>query len=121
MLWDWTKPFKNWGTPLSFALTTLIVNLMLALYFAVIYYWVDNNYNETDESLLAGIHKAGKTDISNYIYFSIIITSTLGLGELVPRKDPKPSYAMRFVVCTQIMLTLFVNDFIDSTENMLLS
>lgn len=121
MGWLWIKPVKSWSTPLNFAISTLILNLLLSLLFGCVYFIIDNNFNTSGGSLLRGIEPEQMKYFGSYIYFSVIITSTLGLGEIVPSNSKKPASIMRFIVCLHIMTVIFMNDFLDSVENMLLS
>ena len=115
-------PGKKAGlkVPLRFAVSSAMTLLMVSLLFALVYYFIDQTYDD-DVSRLKGV--TDKTKFSNYIYYSIIITSTLGLGEIVPHPgDEKiePSWKMRTALCIHIFTFIFANSFLDSLENYIL-
>jgi len=104
----------------------IIVNSIIIIIAACVYWWVDV---DREESYFNGINSKGKRSFYEYLYFSVIITSTLGLGEIVPRKvdystDKKPvenKSLGRVMVASHIMMSLLLNDMVDSHENFILS
>ena len=121
-MFELKNPGKKAGlkVPLRFAMSSVVTLLVISLIFATVYYYIDQSYDDK-ESRLKGI--ADKTNFGNYIYYAIIITSTLGLGEIVPHPGDekiKPSWKMRTTLCIHIFTFIFVNSFMDSLENYIL-
>lgn len=97
----------------------IALNMTIILLFAYIYKVIDSKTGEK-KSMFRGI--THKDKFGEYIYFSVIITTTLGLGEIVPDPDAiEKSWPARFAVATHILSTLWFNDILDSIENIKLS
>lgn len=96
----------------------------LALNIGIIFLWawIYMNIDKKDGTIFKGIKGTDKT-FFDYFYFSVIITSTLGLGEIVPDPDSnrKDMIRGRTTVIAHIISTLFLNDMLDSYENLILS
>ena len=121
-MFTFKKPGKTEGFkfPLKYASITVLVILLVSIIFAFIYYLIDRTYDD-DRSRLRGV--SDKNSFASYLYYSIIITSTLGLGEIVPHTgdDFVPvSWKMRTAVCMNVFAFIFVTNFLDSLENYIL-
>lgn len=119
---NFKKPSKTEGIkfPLKYASVTVLAILLVSITFATIYYFIDHTYDD-DRSRLRGV--SDKNSFASYLYYSIIITSTLGLGEIVPHTgdDSVPvSWSMRTAVCMNVFAFIFVTNFLDSWENYVL-
>lgn len=89
MLIYFLKLFKmiNKNTKLRF----FIINLFCILFFSLIYYIEDKiSFNE-------------KT-FMEYVYFSLVTQTTVGYGDIVPRKNG----FMRLISCFQLMTILLI-------------
>ena len=121
-MFEFKKPGKTEGFkfPLKYATITVMAALLVSLVFSVVYYLIDRTYDDT-ESRLRGI--TDKNDFMSYVYYSIIITSTLGLGEIVPHTGDdftQVSWKMRTAVCMNAFAFIFVTKFLDALENYIL-
>lgn len=119
----WNKPSKKSGIkfPLKAAMLSTVSLIFISFIFAIIYYIADKQ-SDSDKSELRGLKD--KDNFGNYVYYSIIISSTLGLGEMVPYTDAEreeSSWLMRIILCIHVICVFFMKDFIDSAENFLLS
>ena len=90
--------------------------------FACIYQTVDRE----ERSIFNGLAGIKYRQFGDYMYLSVIINTTLGLGEIVPMKNNEPEFKekqsiSRMLVATHIMTSLAVNDALDSFENIKLS
>lgn len=99
------------------------LNSCIILVFALVYYMMDNG---REHSYFTGISKDKKSrSFSDYLYFSVIVTSTLGLGEITAKSpdetDGRYSHIGRAVIAAHIMLSLLLNDMLDSIENFILA
>lgn len=122
-MFEFKRPGRTEGFkfPLKYATVSVFAVLLISFVFAVVYYLIDNSY-EGSESRLRGISDKG--NFMSYVYYSIIITSTLGLGEIVPHTgdDSVPvSWKMRTAVCVNVLAFIFATNFLDSLENYILA
>ena len=104
--------FKNIGSK------WLVLNLSIIIFWA----WVYMHIDKKERSIFRGMKGTEKT-FFDYFYFSVIITSTLGLGEIVPdpEADRNDTIKGRTAVMIHILSALFLNDLLDSYENLILS
>lgn len=106
----------------TMAASWVAVNASVILLFACVYYTIDKH---RENSYFTGISKNREDRLfSDYLYFSVIISSTLGLGEIAPRRPEENtefSIVGRVVIATHILFSLFVNDVLDSIENFVLA
>uniref|UniRef100_A0A6C0KD98 Potassium channel domain-containing protein n=1 Tax=viral metagenome TaxID=1070528 RepID=A0A6C0KD98_9ZZZZ len=99
------------------------LNIGIIVMFACIYYFIDK---ERKISYFTGISKQ-KNDrtFTDYLYFSVIVTSTLGLGEITAQKPDdvtgRFSQFGRGLIAGHVMLSLLLNDMLDSVENFILA
>jgi uncharacterized membrane protein len=123
MKFSFNRPSKNvkFQFPIKVAGTAILALLANSLLFALIYYAFDNHF-EDKESRIRGIKD--KKNFWNYLYFAIVIGSTLGLGDMIPipgDENRQTSSEMRIVIACQVFASLFIAKFIDATENFILS
>lgn len=116
------KPKSKHKFMMSMILYYFIINFALSILFAFVYQYVDNKHGD---SKLKGLASPKDRSFVDYLYFSIIINSTLGLGEVSPRtgtngNEQKSSY-MRLCVAVHIFSVLWINDILDTYENIKLS
>ena len=121
MLWDKprNKNAVGFRFPAFMAGLSVCGLFLVVLIFSLVYYTIDTVYNKDEKSMLRGVKE--KTYF-NYFYYTVIITTTLGLGEIVPyteddRPDHKNLWIMRTATMLNIVSIFFINDFIDSSEN----
>jgi len=103
----------------------LTFNLIIISTFALIYKYYDSG----EKSIFKGLQSEKQRSYSDYFYFSIIINTTLGLGEIVPlsigdHSDPdfiRSKSLSRKLVAIHIMTSLLFNDMLDSFENIKLA
>ena len=120
---SFNRPSKNvrFAFPMKIAGTAILSLLANSIVFALIYYALDHRF-EDKESRIRGIKD--KNNFWNYLYFAIVIGSTLGLGDMIPKPGDdgrETSSEMRVVIACQVFASLFVMKFIDATENFILS
>lgn len=117
-----SKPAKTYTYVAQNSLLWLATNLALILLFALVY----RAYDDEEVSIFNGLAGIEQRRFSDYIYLSIIINTTLGLGEIVPFKDNAPEHrerqhVSRVLVAVHIMTSLLLNDALDSFENIKLA
>ena len=123
MKFSFNRPTKKvkFQFPIKVAGTAIVALLANSLLFALIYFTLDK-MNPDKESRIRGIKD--KNNFWNYMYFSIVIGSTLGLGDMIPHpgdKKRETSAEMRVVIACQVLASLFIAKFVDATENFILS
>ena len=116
------KPAKTYTYILQNTLLWLVVNVTIIIIFALIY----RAFDKDEKSMFNGLSNIDDREFSDYLYFSIIINTTLGLGEIVPIKDNSIEFRSkqrlsRALVAAHIMGSLIINDALDSFENLKLS
>jgi hypothetical protein len=124
MFFSLQKPKKTYAYIFQNGLFFFIVNALLIILFGYIYYKFD-----TDEiSIFEGMPNIKNRKMSEYIYFSTIINTTLGLGEIIPTKNVenkqelmKKKLVSRTIVGIHIFISILINDMLDSFENIKLS
>ena len=112
-----SKPAKTYTYVAQNSFLWLTTNVALIVFFALIY----RAYDHREESIFNGLAGIESRRFSDYLYLSVIINTTLGLGEIVPFKDNSPEHKerqhiSRVLVATHIMSSLFLNDALDSFE-----
>ena len=120
------KPKKTYKFMTKISLIWLFLNVTLINLFASLYMLYDK---EHDDSIFRGIKGTKNRTYFDYFYLSVIINSTLGLGEIVPTdegdiedKDFKSKQmTSRILICCHIMTSLYFNDILDTYENIKLS
>ena len=117
-----SKPAKTYTYVAQNSLLWLTTNLALILFFAMVY----RAYDDEERSIFNGLAGIKERRFSDYLYLSVIINTTLGLGEIVPMKENAPElrqrqHISRILVATHIMTSLFLNDALDSFENIKLA
>jgi uncharacterized membrane protein len=117
------RPTKKarFGFPLKVASTSVLALLLNSFVFALVYFIADR-MNDDDKSRIKGIQD--KNNFWNYVYFSIVIGSTLGLGDMIPNSGDtsrRTSVEMRVIIALHVLASLFLVKFVDSTENFILS
>ena len=124
MFFSLKKPEKTYLYIFQNALLFFIVNSLVIILFGYIYYKFDTD----EDSIFEGMPDIKNRKFHEYIYFSTIINTTLGLGEIVPTKNIENKQELmrkklisRMLVGTHIFLSLIVNDMMDSFENIKLS
>ncbi len=116
------KPAKTYTYILQNTMLWFTFNITLIIVFASIY----QAFDKEEKSMFNGLSDINQRGFSDYLYFSIIINTTLGLGEIVPIKDNSVQFRSRqrisrSLVATHIMSSLLINDALDSFENLKLS
>lgn len=119
------KPTKSLNFLVHTGALWLAINFFSILLFACIYYYYDNE----PESIFKGMHHESHRTFNDYLYFSTIINTTLGLGEIIPNNEGNvndPNFQRkrslsRKLVCFHVMFSLFINDMMDSFENLKLA
>jgi len=126
------QPTLGWGKTMSFkgfvssmATSWVILNMSLVLFFALVYYVTDHS---RPISYFSGIDDNPENrKFTDYLYFSVIVTSTLGLGEIVPKTKEENKLSTqqwrigRGIVALHIMSSLMLNDMLDTAENYILA
>lgn len=120
------KPKKTFGFMGSISLLWLFLNVILINLFALLYMTFDKDH---DESIFRGIKDTKNRNYFDYFYLSVIINSTLGLGEIVPTDEGdiedkdfrSKQITSRILICTHIMTSLYFNDILDTYENIKLA
>lgn len=123
MKFSFNRPTKNvrFAFPIKIAGAAILALLANSLLFALIYYALDQRF-EDKESRIKGVKD--KKNFWNYLYFAIVIGSTLGLGDMIPNpgdEKRETSKEMRIVIALQVFASLFLVKFVDATENFILS
>ena len=116
------KPAKTYTYILQNTLLWFTVNITLIIIFALIY----QAFDKEEKSMFNGLSNIEQRRFSDYLYFSVIINTTLGLGEIVPITVNSVEFRSkqrisRSLVAFHIMSSLIVNDALDSFENLKLS
>lgn len=112
------KPKKNMSFFTNIGSKWILLNFGIIIIWAFIYMKIDDK----SQSIFKGMDRS-KNTYFDYLYFSVIITSTLGLGEIVPDPEKKRTNTVRgrIAVMIHILTSLFLNDILDSYENLILS
>mgnify|MGYP001185203398 CR=1 FL=1 len=108
------------------SLIWLLLNVALINLFAYLYMLYDKDH---DDSIFRGIKGTKNRTYFDYFYLSVIINSTLGLGEIVPTDEGdiedkdfrSKQITSRVLICTHIMTSLYFNDILDTYENLKLA
>ena len=124
MFFSLQKPKKTYSYIFQNGLFFFIVNTALIILFGYIYYKFDND----EISIFEGMPDIKNRKFYEYIYFSTIINTTLGLGEIIPTKNlenkeelMKKKLVSRTLVGIHIFISILINDMLDSFENIKLS
>lgn len=124
MFFSLQKPKKTYSYIFQNGLFFFIVNTALIILFGYIYYKFDND----EKSIFEGMPDIENRKFYEYIYFSTIINTTLGLGEIIPTKNlenkeelMKKKLLSRTLVGIHIFTSILINDMLDSFENIKLS
>lgn len=124
MFFSLQKPKKTYSYVFQNGLFFFIVNTALIILFGYIYYKFDND----ETSIFEGMPDIKNRKFYEYIYFSTIINTTLGLGEIIPTKNVenkeelmKKKLVSRTLVGIHIFISILINDMLDSFENIKLS
>lgn len=112
------KPKKNLDFFKNIASKWLLLNFTIIIFWARVYMQIDKK----EGTIFRGMKGTEKT-FFDYFYFSVIITSTLGLGEIVPDPEANRNDTIKGRTCVMIhiLCALFLNDLLDSYENLILS
>lgn len=124
MFFSLQKPKKTYSYIFQNGLFFFIVNIALIILFGYIYYKFDSD----ETSIFEGMPDIKNRKFYEYIYFSTIINTTLGLGEIIPTKNVenkdelmKKKLVSRTLVGIHIFISILINDMLDSFENIKLS
>ena len=120
------KPQKTYSFMGKISLIWLLLNVALINLFAYLYMLYDKDH---DDSIFRGIKGTKNRTYFDYFYLSVIINSTLGLGEIVPTDEGdiedkdfrSKQITSRVLICTHIMTSLYFNDILDTYENLKLA
>lgn len=101
----------------------IVVNISIIVFFGTLYYLVDIN---REESYFRGLGNKDARTYFDYIYFSVVVTTTLGLGEIVPHtpvdedgsRIEHRSKIGRIIVMIHILFSVYSNDVLDTWENL---
>ena len=116
------KPNKTYTYIAQNTLLWLVTNVALIILFALVY----RHYDDEEKSIFTGLAGIEHRRFSDYLYLSVIINTTLGLGEIVPFRENLPvhkerQHISRILVSVHIMSSLMMNDVLDSFENIKLA
>lgn len=119
------KPEKSYKFVLKAGFFGLFVNFILIIIFASIYSFFDKNEN----SIFKGMDKKTHRKFGDYLYFSVIINTTLGLGEIIPVNNGNPNdesfikskSISRVLVSIHILTSILVNNLLISFYDLKLS
>jgi len=105
---NFNKPEKGLYSVINIFSLFVITDIITIIIYSLLYYYNDNEYNEKGEfdSMFNGIQKR---EYIEYLYYAIIINTTLGLGDINPKQIHKNSVISRYLTASHTIIALWID------------